>query len=66
MSNEEITYKKAGVDTHKGQEFIQKIKQNVHSTHNPRVLGGLGGFSAAYDVSFLKNFKSFSISDNLA
>ncbi len=57
MSNEEITYKKAGVDTHKGQEFIQKIKQNVHSTHNPRVLGGLGGFSAAYDVSFLKNFK---------
>ncbi len=57
MSNEEITYKNAGVDTHKGQEFIKRIKQNVHSTHNPRVLGGLGGFSAAYDVSFLKNFK---------
>jgi phosphoribosylformylglycinamidine cyclo-ligase len=57
MSNEELSYKNAGVDTHKGQEFIKKIKEKVHSTHNPRVLGGLGGFAAAYDVSFLKNYK---------
>ena len=56
MSNE-LTYKAAGVDTHAGQEFVSRIKANVHSTHNPRVLGGLGGFSAAYDVSFLKGYK---------
>ncbi len=51
-------YKKAGVDTQAGQIFIEKIKQNVHSTHNPRVLGGLGGFGALYDISFLKNYKN--------
>lgn len=54
--SDEISYKNAGVDTHKGQEFIQRIKNSVHSTHNPRVLGGLGGFSAAYDLSFIKNY----------
>lgn len=57
MSNDEITYKSAGVDTEAGRSFVDRIKRNVHSTHNPRVLGGLGGFAAAYDVSFLKNYK---------
>lgn len=58
MSNEKITYKSAGVDTEAGRSFVDAIKKNVHSTHNPRVLGGLGGFAAAYDVSFLKNYKN--------
>ncbi|TGK04778.1 phosphoribosylformylglycinamidine cyclo-ligase [Leptospira semungkisensis] len=53
-----ISYKAAGVDTEAGQEFVKKIKQNVESTHGPRVLGGLGGFSGAFDVSFLKNYKN--------
>lgn len=55
--SDEITYKNAGVDTQKGQHFIDRIKSAVHSTHNPRVLNGLGGFSAAYDISFLKNYR---------
>ena len=58
MSDERITYKSAGVDTHAGMEFVKKIKANVHSTHSPNVLGGLGGFAAAYDVSFLKNYRN--------
>jgi phosphoribosylformylglycinamidine cyclo-ligase len=58
MSNEPINYKQAGVDTYAGQDFVQRIKSNVHSTHSPKVLGGLGGFAAAYDVSFLKNYKN--------
>jgi len=57
MSDEKITYKSAGVDTQASQTFIERIKKYVHSTHNPRVLGGLGGFAALYDVSFLKNYK---------
>lgn len=57
MSNDELTYKSAGVDTEAGREFVDRIKKNVHSTHNPRVLGGLGGFAAAFDVGFLKNYK---------
>ncbi|EMY68191.1 phosphoribosylformylglycinamidine cyclo-ligase [Leptospira sp. 201903074] len=51
-----ITYKEAGVDTEKGQEFVKRIKSNVASTHNKNVLGGLGGFAACYDVSFLKSY----------
>ncbi|EMO62816.1 hypothetical protein LEP1GSC133_4247 [Leptospira borgpetersenii serovar Pomona str. 200901868] len=53
---EKITYKSVGVDTEKGREFVQKIKRNVESTHGPRVLGGLGGFAGAYDVSILKKY----------
>lgn len=57
MSNSnKVTYKEAGVDTEKGQEFVQRIKTNVASTHNKNVLGGLGGFAACYDVSFLKSY----------
>lgn len=52
------TYKDAGVDTEAGRDFVKRIKDSVHSSHNARVLGGLGGFSAAYDVSFLKNYKN--------
>lgn len=59
MSNQtKISYKDAGVDTEKGQSFVQNIKKNVLSTHDKNVLGGLGGFSAAYDVSFLKDYKN--------
>ncbi|TGL69774.1 phosphoribosylformylglycinamidine cyclo-ligase [Leptospira jelokensis] len=58
MSNQnKVTYKDAGVDTEKGQEFVQRIKTNVASTHNQNVLGGLGGFAACYDVSFLKSYQ---------
>ncbi|MCW7461866.1 phosphoribosylformylglycinamidine cyclo-ligase [Leptospira limi] len=52
-----VTYKDAGVDTEKGQEFVKRIKSNVATTHNKNVLGGLGGFAACYDVSFLKSYK---------
>ncbi|XDD43545.1 phosphoribosylformylglycinamidine cyclo-ligase [Leptospira sp. WS60.C2] len=58
MSNQnKVTYKDAGVDTEKGQEFVKRIKANVASTHNQNVLGGLGGFAACYDVSFLKSYQ---------
>lgn len=53
-----ITYKDAGVDTEKGQEFVKNIKRMVHSTHSDKVLGGLGGFAAAFDANFLKDYKN--------
>ncbi|MCW7473423.1 phosphoribosylformylglycinamidine cyclo-ligase [Leptospira levettii] len=52
-----VTYKDAGVDTEKGQEFVKRIKSNVATTHNKNVLGGLGGFAACFDVSFLKSYQ---------
>jgi len=51
------SYKSAGVDTKAGQDFVQSIKSKVASTFSTNVLGGLGGFAALYDVSFLKEFK---------
>ncbi|GBF50534.1 phosphoribosylaminoimidazole synthetase [Leptospira ryugenii] len=53
-----ISYKQAGVDTEKGQEFVQNIKERVASTFSQNVIGGLGGFAACYDVSFLKDYKT--------
>ncbi len=55
--NINASYKSAGVDTEKGQEFVKRIKENVATTHSKNVLGGLGGFAACYDVSFLKEYR---------
>ncbi|MCC5815683.1 MAG: phosphoribosylformylglycinamidine cyclo-ligase [Leptospira sp.] len=57
MEDKTISYKDSGVDTEKGAEFVNNIKKMVHSTHNKNVLGGLGGFAAAFDVSFLKDYR---------
>ncbi|TGL61257.1 phosphoribosylformylglycinamidine cyclo-ligase [Leptospira ognonensis] len=56
--NINLSYKEAGVDTEKGQAFVQRIKKNVATTHSKNVLGGLGGFAACYDVSFLKSYQT--------
>jgi phosphoribosylformylglycinamidine cyclo-ligase len=50
-------YRQAGVDTAAGQHFVNLIKPAVKSTFTQNVMGGLGGFSALYDVSFLKEYK---------
>lgn len=52
-----MDYKTAGVDTHAGQRFVKLISESVKSTRLPHVLGGLGGFAAMSDVSFLKDYK---------
>ncbi|MCP5499024.1 MAG: phosphoribosylformylglycinamidine cyclo-ligase [Leptospiraceae bacterium] len=57
MSNKP-TYKDAGVDTEAGREFVSSIKDVVKSTYSKNVLAGIGGFSAAFDVSFLKDYKN--------
>ncbi|MBW7857680.1 MAG: phosphoribosylformylglycinamidine cyclo-ligase [Leptonema sp. (in: Bacteria)] len=49
-------YKAAGVDTVAGQHFVDLIKPAVRSTQSSLVVGGLGGFSAIYDASFLKEY----------
>lgn len=49
MSNENLTYKDAGVDIKKGDAFVEKIKQKVRSTYNKRVKSGVGGFACLYE-----------------
>ena len=52
-----LTYKDAGVNIEAGEEVVEKIKDEVKSTHGPEVLTGLGGFGAMFapDLSDYKN-----------
>ncbi|WIB78153.1 phosphoribosylformylglycinamidine cyclo-ligase [Curtobacterium sp. MCPF17_002] len=50
-------YAEAGVDTAAGDLAVELMKSAVAATHNPSVLGGVGGFAGLYDVSFLKDFE---------
>lgn len=43
-----LTYKKAGVDIDKADDFVKKIKPLLKRTGRPEVLGKLGGFSALF------------------
>jgi phosphoribosylformylglycinamidine cyclo-ligase len=44
------TYKDSGVDVEKGDEFVRRITEKVKSTYNARVVSGIGGFAALYDM----------------
>ena len=46
----QITYADAGVNIEAGNEAVRRIKDGVHSTFSPHVIGGLGGFGAMYDL----------------
>ncbi len=43
-----VTYKKAGVDIDKAEEFIGRIKPLLAKTNRPEVLGKIGGFSGLF------------------
>ncbi len=45
-----MDYQSAGVDVVAGRAFVENIKNLVHSTHRPGVLGGLGGFSGWFEL----------------
>ena len=44
-----MDYKKAGVDIEAGYKSVELMKKYVKETMRPEVLGGLGGFSGAFD-----------------
>ena len=46
-----MNYKKAGVDIEKGDLFVDKIKEFTKKTYNKKVISGVGGFSALYEIS---------------
>ena len=50
-----MDYKKAGVDIEAGYKSVELMKEHVKKTMRPEVLGGLGGFAGAFDLSGIKN-----------
>lgn len=52
-----MDYKKAGVDIEAGYKSVELMKKHVKETLRPEVLGGLGGFAGAFDLSAIKNME---------
>ena len=52
-----MDYKKAGVDIEAGYKSVELKKEHVKKTMRPEVLGGLGGFAGAFDLSGIKNME---------
>src|SRR5699024_8368509 len=55
-------YQQAGVDINAGYEAVERMKSHVQRTMRKEVLGGLGGFGAAFDLSQLNMQKPVLVS----
>ena len=47
----EITYADAGVDIEEGAAAVDAIKDAVHSTYRPEVVGDIGGFGGLFSAA---------------
>ena len=47
---QKTSYRDAGVDVERGDAFVERIKEKVQSTYGARVVSGIGGFAALYDM----------------
>ena len=45
-----MDYREAGVDVEVGRAFVDAIRDLVHRTYRPEVLGGLGGFGGYFQL----------------
>ncbi len=54
MAENTITYAQAGVDTAEGARAVDAIKESVHSTYRPEVVGDIGGFGGLFSLAAAK------------
>ena len=57
MSERHLDYKTAGVDIEAGYRSVELMKEHVKRTMRKEVLGGLGSFSGAFDMSAFSGMK---------
>jgi len=57
-----FSYKDAGVDIDKGDDFVRAIKPMVESTFRPEVLTKLGGFAACFSLNLERYKKPLLVS----
>lgn len=50
QTDEQLSYRAAGVDIEAGEEAVRQIKKDCESTYIPGVLGSLGGFAGLYQI----------------
>ena len=53
-----MDYKTSGVDIEAGYKSVELMKKHVKETMRPEVLGGLGGFAGAFDLSKIKDMEN--------
>ena len=53
----EVTYAQAGVDIAEGARAVDAIKEAVHSTYRPEVIGDIGGFGGLFSVAAAKDME---------
>ena len=52
-----MDYKNSGVDIEAGYKSVELMKKHVQGTMRPEVLTGLGGFSGAFSMEYVKNME---------
>ena len=52
-----MDYKNSGVDIEAGYKSVELMKEHVRKTMREEVLGGIGGFSGAFDISKFKDME---------
>lgn len=52
--DKQITYADAGVDIEEGAAAVDAIKDAVHSTYRPEVIGDIGGFGGLFSAAAFK------------
>lgn len=52
-----MDYKKAGVDIEAGYKSVELMKEHIKKTMREEVLGEIGGFAGAFDLSKIKNME---------
>ena len=55
VSDDQVTYAQAGVDTAEGARAVDAIKESVHSTYRPEVVGDIGGFGGLFSIAAAKD-----------
>ena len=55
--NTQVTYAQAGVDIEEGARAVQAIKETVHSTYRPEVIGDIGGFGGLFSIAGAKDME---------
>lgn len=57
MTQNQVTYADAGVDIVEGAAAVDAIKDAVHSTYRPEVIGDIGGFGGLFSAASFKDME---------
>lgn len=57
MEEDKLTYAQAGVDIEEGARAVDAIKDVVHATYRPEVVGDIGGFGGLFSIAGAKDMQ---------